>query len=103
MSASLDEQLIEEDKGILVFPNPMESNCTIRLSRSKPGDQVSISIYDYTGKLISVVEKNALVTTESFESQWNGKNEAGEEVKPGIYFISVNTNGFLSTSQLVKR
>ncbi len=87
---------------ISVYPNPFSEELTLQFKEQKTGDIVSVIIYDLNGKVIRKIAKNLVLTTSDTEIRWDGKNEQGEKVQQGIYFISVNLNGNFYNQRIVK-
>lgn len=67
------------------YPNPFNSSTTIKYEIERGGD-VQLIIYDIGGKVIKTLV-NSYQVCGSYSQEWDGKNEAGEEVSSGIYFI----------------
>ncbi len=76
------ELLVKDEKQLLVYPNPFSAETTIRFANPY-FDQARISIYSVDGSLISSV------TTTGNEIIWNGQNQNGQRVQPGIYICRV--------------
>jgi glucosylceramidase len=55
-------------------------------SAARPG---LVSIMDAAGKVVQAIRVTAL-TTDRLSVEWNGKNENGERVVPGVYFVRVS-------------
>jgi flagellar hook assembly protein FlgD len=102
MSASLTEQLIEDGSSINVYPNPFSAATTITCESINSGDIVSVFVYDYQGKLIRKLIQSEVVSSNDFETTWDGMNEQNSEVLAGVYFLSITVNGQNFTKQLIK-
>jgi hypothetical protein len=96
-SLSLEEILSESESDIILYPNPFSSDgVQIAFTEPlKPDDQ--IVIYDSRGN--RVVKLDNMTENTVF---WNGKNGQGQDVKPGVYFVSVNSNGSFIHKKLIK-
>lgn len=66
------------------YPNPFNPETAIRYELPINAD-VSLSIYDISGRLVSVLE-NEKKTAGQYTSIWTGRNEKGTRVASGIYF-----------------
>jgi hypothetical protein len=102
MSASLTEQLIDDGSSINVYPNPFSVATTITCESINSGDIVSVFVYDYQGKLIRKLIQSEVVSSNDFETTWDGMNEQNREVLAGVYFLSITVNGQNFTKQLIK-
>ena len=82
------------------YPNPFNPSTQIPFRLERSGD-VSIRIYDSTGRLIKELvsgRKNAGAHLVS----WDGKSLTGQNVASGIYFYTLKYNGSLfGTGQMV--
>tara|TARA_B110000285_G_scaffold125882_1_gene141947 strand:- start:2943 stop:4499 length:1557 start_codon:yes stop_codon:yes gene_type:complete len=95
-SASLIEKNLGND--FKVYPNPFTDEIKLYSDHLKPGDQISVSIYDGQGRFIQNIIRSYQMETNVFEASWNGK-----DLKPGVYFLSINSNGNLSHQRIVKQ
>ena len=77
------------DRIVSSCPNPFNSTTTITLNNSEGGD-VSIGIYDITGRLIKELDS---INKEGGEirAAWDAKDNSGKEVSSGVYFARVST------------
>ncbi|GEM_PF-6362791 len=66
---------------ITVQPNPFCNQLSIRLSEISPADKPEISVYDVTGRCV-----RCLIGPEAV---WDGRDQKGLEMAPGVYFIRV--------------
>jgi hypothetical protein len=102
MAGTLNDQLAIDNSPISVYPNPFNTQTTIAYPSIKSGDVVSISIYDYQGKLIKKVVQNQIAANDGFTAIWDGTNEVNSEVRNGVYFVSIQVNGQNSNKQIIK-
>lgn len=82
------------------YPNPFNPITTIRYELAQ-ADNVSLNVYDSTGRLIKTLvdEKQA---SGYYRVSWNGKNEAGREVPAGIYIYRLETtDGYEETRKMI--
>jgi hypothetical protein len=70
------------------YPNPF--NPTTQINFSIPAfSNVSVIIYDLTGKEISRVINNENRTAGNYQVEWNGVDSRGKKVSSGIYFYKL--------------
>ena len=100
-TASLMKALPIENTTIKVYPNPT-NNLSNLVIPTKSGDNYSVVIYDLQGKQVKSLAKNQLASSTESTLIWDGTNENGEEVRKGIYFVSVNSGGTFSTARIIK-
>jgi M6 family metalloprotease-like protein len=84
-------------------PNPFRVKTNIRLTMDegqKTNREVSLSIYDVTGKLVYAV--SSLVPHPSSLVTWNGTNQSGMKVPAGIYFLHASSAARSVVSKIVK-
>jgi hypothetical protein len=73
-----------------VYPNPSDGQVNISLNIKQSG-YYNLAVYGIDGRVISSVFQGNLNTGKT-TVQWNGKNESGQIVPNGIYFISLVGN-----------
>ncbi len=93
LSAKIDNRRIE------LFPNPFSSSITIKFSTLEKG-HISLKIYDITGKLVKTIA-NGMYEVSSYRMKWNGINENGTKVTPGIYYCKLETEHYSSTNKIM--
>jgi len=91
---------VENETGIanvIIFPNPMSSVTSIKYTLAKQM-HIGIQIYDIAGRKIrNVLEGRQIAGTHAVT--WDGADENGMQVKPGLYFVI--SNGIRS-SKIIK-
>ena len=73
---------------ISVYPNPFNNAVNIRWQTFD--DRSQFHIYDASGRLIRALPVNSQVN----QVTWDGKDMAGNNVRPGVYFIRSEANDF---------
>jgi hypothetical protein len=80
-------------------PNPF--NPTTKIAFSVPHESpVSIRVYDVTGRLVSTLV-DGVVEAGSHEVVWRGTNEAGVDVGSGVYFCTMEAQGFHDSRKML--
>ena len=79
------------------YPNPFNPETTIRFELPEKS-QISLNIYDITGKLIKTLV-NGKKEAGYHLVIWNGKDEKGRDVTSGIYFYQIESKGFSQIKQ----
>ena len=81
------------------YPNPFTNTTTIQYSISKT-THVNISIFDVSGRLIKVLA-DGIHQPSYYSVKWNGKDNRGGEVSPGVYFYRLEAEGFTDSNKLI--
>lgn len=95
----------EEDKPIRRFsldqnyPNPFNPTTKIEFVLSRSG-QVKIEIFNILGEKVKTLMDQHLKAGRQLV-EWDGKDEAGEEVASGVYFYRLQTKDFTETKKMV--
>lgn len=79
-----------------VWPNPFRARVTIRLeteTRVRP----RVVILDLTGRVVRALRPEA----GAREFIWDGRGSDGRRVKPGVYVVRLDAEGFTGTQKLV--
>lgn len=80
-------------------PNPFAGSTTIRFNLPEPSP-VRLVLYDVTGEAVRVLLDRAMAAGEH-SATWDGKDEMGRRVAPGIYFSAIERNGEVISRKLV--
>jgi aminopeptidase N len=75
--------------GLNVHPNPFNDGTTISFENNEGGN-VTLEVYDVSGARVRVLHAGAL-TPNYYEISWDGKNDSGQSVASGVYFVRLNT------------
>jgi hypothetical protein len=85
------------------FPNPFNSATNIQFYIPQ-SDNISITIYDVTGKEVIKLLNSELMNPGEHALTWNGKNKFRKEVSSGVYLYQlVSTNYTQSKKMIVLR
>jgi hypothetical protein len=82
-------------------PNPFETGTRIRFSLPSPGP-VRVGILDAAGRKVRTVLATRWTNAGPSAVDWDGRDEAGARVSPGIYFVRLEADG-VTTSRLLAR
>jgi hypothetical protein len=75
---------------IEAFPNPSAGRTTARFSLSRPAT-VLFRVYDAAGRRVAAIGRGSYGAGTG-EVVWSGRNEAGHDVAPGVYFVRGTTS-----------
>jgi len=85
---------------VSVFPNPFQSHATVSFQSADTG-AARVGIYDASGRLVRALD-SPNGGTEDRTRNWDGRDESGSMVAPGIYFVRVHT-GITTRSKKIIR
>jgi hypothetical protein len=72
-------------------PNPFTSATTLRFALSAAGP-VRVCVHDVRGRQVAVLADGGYEAGE-YAVTWNGTDEAGESLSPGLYFVALEAGG----------
>ena len=84
----------ELSSSIELFPNPVNSNFTIKTNLVQSG-RIRINLLDATGRIVRVIQPEKTVTGNYQESFFV------EDIKPGFYLVDVRINEKSTTKKMV--
>ena len=84
---------------LAAFPSPFRSNTTISYLLQKPG-LAAISVADATGRVVRMFS----ATRGASSLSWDGRDDAGRVLSPGVYFVRLSTaSGAINAKVLLQR
>lgn len=83
-----------------VYPNPFSDKTVIRFSIPE-NSYVDISVFDILGKKVASLRSKD-IKAGTYDMEWNGTAQNGDEVRNGIYFIRFSANDFKQRFKIVK-
>jgi hypothetical protein len=86
-----------ERDSLRVYPNPATLTglgLQLRLRGAAPG--YTGGVYDLRGRLL-----HRFTTTHSGQVFWDGRDDTGEQVKPGVYFVRAEGGGRVARARFV--
>jgi hypothetical protein len=75
------------------YPNPFNPSTRIRFQLSQPG-QWRVSVYDILGRELARVF-NRFITAGTHEFEWTAKNQQGQPLSSGIYFVRFQSGTYV--------
>ncbi len=92
---------LAESPDIRIYPNPFNHVTTISYDVPSGTDgAVSLSIYDITGRIVTTLVDEP-VETGSYSTVWNGTDDGGRHVRPGVYFCRIEGSFFNCTKRMM--
>ena len=93
-----------ETKLLPNYPNPFNPETWIPYQLAKAAD-ISMKIYDVGGRLVRTISAGfkpvGYYLTRERAVYWDGRNEAGEPVSSGVYFLQFIAEDISATRQIV--
>ena len=97
-------QEVRETRLLPNYPNPFNPETWIPYQLSDAAD-VNVKIYDVGGRLVRTISIGfrpvGYYLTRERAAYWDGRNEIGEPVSSGIYFIQLVAGDFAATQRVV--
>ena len=97
-------QSVKETKLLSNYPNPFNPETWIPYQLAEAAD-VSVEIYDVGGRLVRTISVGfkpiGYYLTRERAAYWDGRNEAGESVSSGVYFLQFVAGNFTATQRVV--
>jgi len=84
---------------VATMPNPATGQVIVAFAVPKPG-RVEVSIYDVAGRRVRALDSRRL-KAGTHRLTWNGLNDGGERVNPGMYFCRVSTGEQTEVKKIV--
>jgi len=84
------------------YPNPFNPSTTIKFEITKllsAKTPIELVIYNSIGHIVKKMIQN-IVSPGTYEVQWDGTNEYGDEIVAGTYFANLKTDQFSQTIKL---
>jgi hypothetical protein len=81
-------------------PNPFSTATTIRLDLTRSG-MTRLSIYDVGGRLVRTLE-NAWLPAGQYTLAWDGADDHGDAVRPGVYLSQLKIADTVLSKRLVR-
>ena len=80
-------------------PNPFNPSTTIIYNVPRGGGEVTLRIYDVSGRLIKTLV-NGYQTEGVKAVSWNGQNDLGQPMASGMYFYRMTAPGFTQIKKM---
>jgi hypothetical protein len=88
-----------ENEILSVYPNPFNDNTCISINMENQSN-VSIGIFNMNGEKVTSLIKNEWVTGK-YTFNWNGCDQNGNKLTPGIYYCVANYGDRCKTIKMV--
>jgi flagellar hook assembly protein FlgD len=75
---------------------------TIKFQVPSSKSQITMSIYDVTGKVVMNFNLKSEISNLQSAISWNGVDNSGNRVPPGIYFCRLRVDDKALTTKVIK-
>jgi len=92
---------------MMVYPNPFRNRLFIKSEIRNPNfqtnikSQISIKIYDITGRLVKEFPISRSLNPDPSALVWSGDDQKGDQVPPGVYFIKLRVGNYENTKKII--
>ncbi len=93
------EQMPRKRCEIRVSPNPFRNATCIEFKMSNAKYQMKLAIFDVSGRLVRQFDYKSI--RQSDYIVWDGADDAGKQLPPGVYFVRLKSNSSSCTSKIV--
>jgi len=100
IGADESERQTLSDSKLTVMPNPFFHRTNIRYQMTD--NRLQIKIYDASGRVVKIFNDN-LCNLDNFVQSvcWDGRDDSGQLVPQGIYFVTLKTDKFVEIKKIV--
>ena len=81
------------------YPNPFNENCCIKYQIANK-EKVIINIYNILGEKVKTLI-NEEKDTGNYQIKWNGKDDAGNIMKSGVYLYKIQAGAFQQSQKMI--
>ncbi|MEO5988478.1 MAG: endonuclease, partial [Candidatus Eisenbacteria bacterium] len=82
------------------LPNPFGTRTRIGFDLARR-ERVQLGIYDVTGRLVRQLTDGSVWEAGTHELEWNGQDDGGAVVSPGLYFCRLDADATSETRRIV--
>ncbi|MDP8323008.1 MAG: FlgD immunoglobulin-like domain containing protein [Candidatus Stygibacter australis] len=100
VSLELGEEVPEPKKVLTCYPNPFNPELTIEFFTTESTENTEITIYNIKGQKVRKLV-NTVVSTGEHSVVWQGKDDKGNQVSSGVYFIRMQIGQQVYTGKAV--
>jgi flagellar hook capping protein FlgD len=83
------------------YPNPFDSQMSLTYSLAMPG-RAGVEVYDVAGRLVRRLGGDRVAAGEH-RVEWDGRDDSGRALEPGMYFYRLNVDGRVSEARKAVR
>ena len=93
----------DDDSLLWAYPNPFNAatTITVRLPGNMKTTDVSLKVYNLIGQVVRTFDLFANPNQRTYQFTWDGRNDAGQAVGTGAYFLVLKTPARRTTLKLM--
>jgi Ca-activated chloride channel family protein len=97
------EKEVDEDSLLQAYPNPFNAatTLTVRLPGNVKSENASLKIYNLIGQVVRTFDLTANSNNRAYQFTWDSRNDAGQIVGTGTYFLVLKTPASRKTLKLL--
>jgi hypothetical protein len=88
-----------DNLSLKTYPNPFTNSTTVSFTLTRP-EQVSLMVYDMTGKVVKVLADGFLPEGEH-QIEWNATDERGNSVSAGVYSLNAVAANYSENQKVI--
>ncbi len=100
VASGVEDQTIDV-MNLRVFPNPSASNSQVRFYNRRHIEELTVRIYNTVGQEIRTLYQGEQ-SIGKVRLDWNGENNHGQAVPPGIYYLTVRSENHQHTQMIIR-
>jgi hypothetical protein len=89
-----------ESVRLSLAPNPFQSGSMIEFSLARP-EAVELAIHDLSGRRVRMLQNGGL-SAGPHRFEWNGRDDRGQRLPSGVYFVRYKTPARTLEAKVVK-
>lgn len=92
-NVELEEIKSDKDSLLQAYPNPFNDRTLISINLPETIDskEITLKIYNVMGQVVRTFEPDFALNRNSFQLNWDGRNENGQPIASGSYFFVMTT------------
>jgi len=83
-----------------IGPNPFQASTTVRFDLAQRA-RVALRVYDVAGRLVRTLVGDEELGAGSHALDWDGRDEGGGRLSPGLYFCQLSAGSVRETRRVV--
>jgi len=102
-SVASREKEVPDDSLLSAYPNPFNAatTLTVRLPGNLKSENVSLKVYNLIGQTVRTFDLAVNSNNRTHQFTWDGRNDAGQILGTGTYFLVLKAPGSRKTLKLV--
>ena len=84
---------------VFCYPNPFRGDTTIGFKQTV-NSPTTITVYNIKGQLIKTLTNQPFNSGEH-DVTWDGKDDQGRSVSPGLYFYKIKSGKFCTSGKMI--